>query len=307
MRFHFSTYNHHVGVGNTLDDLMAVPVAQLRALGHEVSISRNDFVKGAAAFNILFEGFTAQTLEVLADAHKQGGKFIVIATEEPTEMGFNHGIDPAMVKRQEMFPQATPYICGILHTLAAEHVGKWYARYAPAAHMELGYAPSLVRFAHQIPTHEFGFFGGGIWQGSRRYKILQKLAKRTNHPNAVRVLTGYKATVEERDREMRDAKIILQLRLNEKMGLVSSSRCSTALYIGRAVMAEPHLMAWPWNEIVHFSPSLDAFYTEALAARGIWQGLHAGQFERFKRILTPERSIGDPLRKIGVLPMRVAA
>jgi hypothetical protein len=84
------------------------------------------------------------------------------------------------------------------------------------------------------------------------------------------------------------------------MGLVSSSRCNTALCIGRPVVAEPHLLSKPWDEIVDFTRTLDHFYDRCLLVRSAWQGVHAAQMDKFMAALTPERCVGIPLQKIGI-------
>ncbi len=114
-------------------------------------------------------------------------------------------------------------------------------------------------------------------------------------------------TQEERDREMQQVKVILQLRKYEEMGLVSSSRCCTALCLGRPVVAEPHLLSHPWDEVVSFAKTMDGFYSLALTARAAWRGIHAAQFEKFKAKMSPQACVGDALERIGVRPPERAA
>lgn len=291
----------------SLEDPMGIIGHQLRALGHKVVWQpKNDiFVAADSGYNIIIEGFTPYSTQVIANAHAQGARFICIATEEPTPKGFNHGRDREMVKRQAEFPNAAKFFDGILYLVPGDHVRDWFSQFAPTAYVELGYAPTLPRPSDWIePQFDFGFFGS---VSTRRLKILKKLAKAIGSEKAVRV-EGTFPSQTERDRIMREARVIVQIRKHEEMGLVSSSRCNTALCLGRPVVAEPHLLSKPWDEIVKFSASLDAFYNDCLMARSMWKGLHASQMAKFRERLTPEFCIGRALREIGITgPARAVA
>jgi hypothetical protein len=82
--------------------------------------------------------------------------------------------------------------------------------------------------------------------------------------------------------------------------MVSSTRCASALYMGRPVVAEPHPYSMPWRDIVSFSSSVEEFYLDATKALDDWRALHRWQLERFERLLPPSFCIGDPLRRIGI-------
>lgn len=284
---------------------MMIMVHQMRALGHDAKWAKNNAqICGAGnGYNIIVEGFTKSVVDIVAEMHRQGARFICLATEEPTERGFNHGTQPEMVKRQEVFPEAAKFFDGILHLVPGEHVTRWYSQFAPAAYADLGYAPSLIRYGTQFPEYDFGFYGSAT---PRRMSILKRLAKMVRKPKAVRLCADFK-TQDERDVEMRKAKVIVQIRKFEAMGLVSSSRCNTAICLGRPVVAEPHDLCKPWDEVVTFTKSLDAFYSAALMARATWQGMHAAQLAKFKEKMSPQRCIGDALEAIGIPSPRAAA
>lgn len=290
----------------SLEDVIGIFGHQLRALGHTAVWERaNDkWVGGDSGINVIVEGFTPAVIDVISQGHAQGARFLCLATEEPTPKGFNHGRDAEMVRRQQMFGPAMKYFEGILHLVPGEGVTSWFAQFAPTAYVELGYAPSLIRGMDRIePEFDFGFFGS---LSNRRMKILKRLAKRIGTEKAIKIVGDF-ATQDDRDRQMRRARVIVQIRKHDEMGLVSSSRCNTALSIGRPVVAEPHALSKPWDEIVKFSDTLESFYDTAILVRAAWRGVHAQQLEALKTKLPPDVCVGAPLRKIGILQERVAA
>lgn len=305
MRFSFFTTMHHELGQRSLEDVVGIMGKQLRALGHEAVLDPKNakldtafVITGPDDVNVMVEGFTPPWVEFMARARQMAPvQFLIVATEEPTPKGFNWGRDRQMVQRQEIFPEAAKHCLGILHLVPGQHVTDWYGRHAPAAFAELGHAAGLVREPGPEPEYEFGFYGSCT---PRRLGILKRLARMTGREKAVKIVHDFKSQV-DRDREMQRAKVILQIRKFDEMGLVSSSRCNTALCLGRPVVAEPHDLSKPWDEVVDFAPTMEAFYARALGAAAMWRQVHAAQFAKFKAKMTPEFCVGEPLRKIGLV------
>lgn len=295
MRFNFSAFNHCPQGKLAVTSIAEVMAAQIEAVGHAASIVQDaKFIGPEEGVNAVFESFADPAypaLPTIAAARAAGCRFVYVATEEPTPAGFNHGYDPAMVRRQEAFEGACAHAEAILHLVPG--VTDWYARLAPAAHVELGHAPGLERMAEREPEYDYGFYGQVT---SRRAEILGRLGA-----GKVLAVSGIVRSQREVDAEMARARVVVQIRANPDMGLVSSSRLNTALHVGRPVVAEPHQRPGPWASIVHFARSLDAFYADAAAAVRDWRRLHAAQFSAFRATLTPEASIGAPLRAVGLL------
>lgn len=315
MRMIVHLWNHNEVGKRSLEDVVGIIGQQLRALGHYVVHDPgNDarapvdggqvlYVAKELGYNLIVEGFTDWSVAMLKGAYDNGARFICIATEEPTPAGFNHGLDREMVQRQAKFQEAAPYLDGIWHLVPGQAVTDWYAQYAPTSYLELGYAPRLVRPDPRItPTYEFGFYGS---MSPRRKALLTRLARATGAKNAVRVVMDFK-TQEARDAAMREAKVIVQVRKFDQMGLVSSSRCNTALCIGRPVVAEPHELSQGWEDVVKFTRTEEEFISVALLTRNRWREAHALQFERFKRKFSPEKCVGVALNAV-VGAQRVAA
>ena len=309
MRFLFNLFNHSEVGQRSLEDVIGIMGKQLRALGHwaEWWPANDKWLTDPDTINVIVEGFTPPIVTEMRRLKGLGARFLIIGSEEPTYtgtpadrtgwQGFNQGTQKEMVGRMKIFPEAAKLSEGILHLVPGSHVTDWYAQFAPSAPAELGFAPDLMRKFDRVPEYEFGFYGS---RTRRRHKILKKLADMTGKEKAIRIVDNFK-TQDERDREMQRAKVIVQIRKFEAMGLVSSSRCNTALCIGRPVIAEPHELVKPWDEVISFPKTMEQFYMNAMIARAAWRGVYADQLAKFKTKMSPEFCVGEPLRRIGIL------
>jgi hypothetical protein len=300
VQFLFNLFNHTEVGRRSLEDVIAIVGHQLNALGHRaVYVAQNDqFVTSDSGINVVVEGFTPATTAAIASAHMQGARFLILATEEPTPKGFNWGTQKEMVWRQDTFPAAARHCEGILHLVPGEHVTRWYAQHAPTAEADLGYSPTLMRGDRFIvPDYEFGFYGSLTPRRKRVLKALAKMLPPT--PKAIRLMVDFGSQM-DRDMEMQRAKVIVQVRKFEAMGLVSSSRCNTALTLGRPIVPEPHEHKRPWDEVIDFPETMEQFFGKCMAVRAAWKSVHAAQLERFKVRMSPERCLGQALAAIGI-------
>lgn len=326
MKFLVNMFNHNELGRRSLEDPITILGHMFQALGHEVAyFDKNEqWITPEIGYNVMVEGFTAPTVAAIAQLHSRGARFLLIGSEEPTPKGFNDGTQKEMVDRFHIFPQIAPYIEGILCLVPkapdysgvkwnawrdqpwfkGNHVVDWYAQWAPknpdgsprVAYCELGYAPTLERIDPTVePTFDFGFFGS---LSPRRQQMLKRLKKASGKENNIVGCVNFPDQV-TRDKIMRQAKVILQIRKFREMDLVSSSRINTAMHIGRPILAEPHKYNKPWDEIVRFSATERDFIHEALYYATFWKDLHREQYARFKAKMTPEFCIGDALRQVG--------
>lgn len=300
MIFRFNVFNHCDDGRRCIEDLTTIMSAQLMALGHDARSSDDGFMTGDDLINVLYESFADEgTIPTIAAAHADGARFLYIATEEPTDAGcFNGRLDNAMDARMAAFPEAAHYAEGILHLTPGVKVTDWYSRHAPSAYAEIGYASSLVHenSGDEVPRYTFGFYGQ---MTPRREWIFGRLADISGYEVVSLPFITYSSA--ERDAAMRDVRVILQVRAHDSMPIVSSSRCATALHLGRPVVGEPHGAPGPWGGIVHLSSTLDDFYNDAMIASAEWQEMHVNQLARFAATLTPEVCLGEPLHRIGIL------
>jgi hypothetical protein len=302
--FRFSTFNHCAQGKIIVEDITVTMGSQIAALGHKVTWTEEaDFIPREEGWNVVLECFADDAtivavpiVETLARAHAAGCRFLCVATEEPGEKGFNSALDPGMILRQSAFPAAAKYLDGILHLVPGESVTRWYSNFAPAAHAELGFAPGMVEESREEPHIDFGFYGLMTW---RRREIIDAIAARTGKP--VLEMTSLLTPRAARNAEMRQAKVILQIRANLETQWVSSTRCASALHMGRPVVAEPHAIRGPWDEIVPFSATIDEFYKMAQITAAFWRGAWRDQVDRFAAKLSPGTCVGRPLREIGAI------
>lgn len=318
MDFHFNLFNHGDLGKASLHDPMNMIAEQLRALGHGAGWNDAGFSTRRWT-NVLFEGFAPashETDEIYARvaagaapeeiaprvpamvqmrrARDAGARFVIIATEEPTPEGFNHGLDPAMAFRQFIFGEAAKLADAVWCLVPGTE--SWYGQFGPpAAYLDLGWSPGMMRPGASQPTVEYGFFGS---ETKRRKAILRRLSQAAK-VNILQV-RNFPST-ELRDRAMTSVKVVLQIRAHERMGLISSSRCCTSLFLGRPVLAEPHELAGPWADIVRLTPSLAAFNLAVRTAHKHWRDMYVEQLARFRETLSPERCVGRVLERTGLV------
>lgn len=304
MEFLFWLANHSKLGQRSLEDVIGIVGHQLRALGHQAvwDPANKHLLPGDRGYNVVVEGFTPGVVDVLAAGRQDGARFICLATEEPTPKGFNWGTQPEMTMRQHTFCLAAPYLDAIWHLVPGRGVTDWYSQHAPSAYVELGYAPTLVRPQMRKPVYDFGFYGSVT---PRRLKWLRKLARRTGKAEAVRVVADFQSQ-EERDLAMQEAKVIVQIRKFDKMGLVSSSRCNTALCLGRPVVAEPHELSKPWDEVIYFADKKGDFVNLCMDVLQKWEAHWLAQMNKFAEKFPPEYCLGEALALLGEQAKRAA-
>lgn len=300
MHFQFNTFNI-TGQGRlAMQDILSNIGRQMEALGHECFWSDDGFAAGPDTYCILTEGFFDNHIETMRQAQEAGVKFIILATEAPGLHGFNAGLTDELVVRQRTFWKAASHAHAIWATIL-NSVG-WYSQFKiPCAYAELGYAPESVRHPENLLglDHDYGFFGSLT---ERRNKMLHAFARSTVDGHRARVRYVNFDTVQNRDSAMARCRVILQIRPHDQMAMLSTSRCATAMHIGRPVIAEHHKEPGVWKDIIEFAHP-DVFILRAAKMHRRWEAAYAEQFAAFKAILPPEKCIGRTIAL--TLPPRV--
>jgi len=309
MHFRFCWANHEAGSSRrSLEDIVLIVAHQLMALGHTWDISDDELIVEAPepVVNILVEGFEdGPCFADIERLHDAGARIGILATEQPTPLGFNWGADPLMVKRQAFFHRAAALADWIMPLVPGDEVLAWYAQFGkPVAYLPLGFAPTLLvkPYAGKKRWH-FGTYGGAVDKGNRRHAVVKRFAA-AGYP--VRVVGGFPERA-VRDAEMDQCHAILQIRPNDDAELVSSCRIATMLHRGLPVVAEPHKLAQGYDELITFAPTEADFVRTAILVRATARGTYEAQLQRFQRRFSPQACIGRALEQVGLVGERIAA
>jgi hypothetical protein len=293
MRFNFTLGNHSITGAPTLLDPMENIACQLRDLGHDVE--RDDFRLSKDCINIFFEAFDRPYAARLRQAKEAGARFIIIATERPGEPGFNNQNGAQMVERQIAFPECAA-LAEAVWCLVPEMV-EWSRQWNPkSCYLELGHSASRegLLASDIAPEFDFAFFGS---MTRRRHDVLADFA-RLGYPACG--FSGEMPPTGVRDDMVRRCRLVLSINPWEGWSLVSNSRLSTALHLGRAVIAEPIEGSFgPWGDIVRVSQTPAGIVDTAIAALEDWHGLWEHQMGRFRALMSAEACLREPLEMLG--------
>lgn len=296
--FRFNLFNHSPVGRESVEDIIDPIAAQMLDLGHDAHRDDSCFLPPPVV-NVMVEGFNAEINALIAAARAQEGiRLVIIATERPSTHGFNNQTKGEMVTRQVHFPAAAAQ-ADALWPLVPEAVEWMQRHHKRVAHLELGY--SARRIIPQVgpAEYDFGFFGSLT---PRRQGVLQDLVRRGHRVfvTGPRIGKGGQLELpsrEERNELMQRCKIILQLKPADNWQIISSSRCNTAINLGRAVVAEPHNSNSAWKRIVRFSSTPFNFVKTAEKALEDYEGEWVRQFCRFKEILPPAACVGKVIEE----------
>lgn len=305
--FLWSLFNHDETGAASIDDIMAAISYQLIDLGHDVE--RHDMAlttDGHTHVNIVVEGFDeANTIaREMERAKKLGGRFIILATERPGPVAFN-GWDARhpMAGRLRAFPYAAALADAIWTLVPGSE--DWYRQFNPnVAFTELGWSATREKDlasaadAGADPIRDFVFFG---LVSDRRRDILRRISKRASiwYPQDADPRKHF-IPFQERDVLTRQSRVVLAPKQRSVWHMVSNSRFSTALHLGRPIIAEPHTTPGIWPKIVRFSRSHGSFIDEAVGMLPDWRGEWARQAEAFRDLLPPARCVGAALLATGI-------
>lgn len=268
-------------------------------------------------------------------AKAAGYPIVIIATERPGKPGFNDSRTKEHIDRQRNFPAAAREAAAVWCLVPGVH--RWAGQWAPAVDLELGWSESRTRFmrdrfgADTNALYDFSFYGSLT---PRRRHIIAAIERRgkmvmTSEHNLIPFRDGIGIataddlaamsnvsnrsgflTLDKRNAMIGNSKVVLGIHQFPGWRLVSNSRFSTALSLGRPVVNEPppRDVETPWREVGVFSRSVGSFVDEAIAALDRWQELRDAQVEKFRAMFGPAQCVGAAVAQtLGELLAKEAA
>lgn len=314
MLFAWTDSNHSIEGHATLHDPKNAIAGMLVDLGHQVMKVGRD-IAPRPAVNLIFEGFHEQSYHAFKKARDEMDcDFIIVATETLGRSSLNDSGHKDMGPRQEWL-------------LRVLELGFWVwclvpgtaAKLKPytdrAVDIELGYSAARERILRDDRRPDFTccYHGGAMGRRAEIIALLRKEGIRVITPRDVmddetkgaldgimpKELLPYNdyGSLELRNACLARSCLSLGLKPLPDWRLVSSSRASIAMHVGRPVFMEdvddtecPSI----WRRIVPFVPTQHIFDAVREGTRD-WRRAHAGQLARFKSLLSPEKAIGHAL------------
>lgn len=282
MHFRFFLGNHSDEGRKSVEDIIHALGAQLLDLGH--TADRSDHNVQLGAVNVFIEGFTELETKRLEALRQTGRRFVIVCTESLVNDSLNDFQRPVYQERYRQFMQAAP-LADAIWCLVPGTAAKLRQINPNARDVELGYSPRRRRVLHKEPRYDFGFFGS---MTPFRRKTVDELKRRGHSVHITRRL----APPDERDDDIASCKVVLHIKAAASWKIVSSSRCSTALHVGRPLVSQPIPSKSIWKKIIRFSESHDSFFDEAVRIARQWDLHWQRQFAAFQRHLSAENCIG---------------
>jgi hypothetical protein len=253
-----------------------------------------------------------------------GIPLVIIATERPGRPGFNNVKAWEMVTRQRNFPAAAREATAVWCLVPG--VEKWAGQWcAGSADLELGWSRCREdamrgKFgADDNALYDFSFYGSLT---PRRRNLIRQIEKRgylvmTSEKNTLAFREGIGIATKDdlsamtnvhnrsgflditsRNRMIAGSKIVLGIHQYPGWSLVSNSRFSTALCMGRPVVNEPppRNIDTPWRKVGIFSANVGSFVDEAIAALDHWKQLRDHQVAMARQMFGPQ-CMGEVLKR----------
>lgn len=292
MHFRFFLGNHTELGRKSLEDVIHALGAQILDLGH--TADRSDTAVRLDAVNVVCEGFTETESDRILEMRRQGYHIILVCTEGILNNSLNNfQTEDYRIRYRELIriaPKVDALWCLVPGTAAVLRDLNLHA-----VDVELGYSPRRRRDLVWDPQYDFGFFGSVT-----RYRgtTMQEFGRRGH---SVYVMRNF-APPDERDRAIANCKVVLHIKATKNWKIVSSSRCSTALHIGRPVISQPIASKSIWKEIVRFSMTQESFFDDAIRLMRNWRANWHRQVDAYQRLLSADKCLGpaidDLIRRI---------
>lgn len=321
--FHFSLFQHSKLGKATLEDVVDTLIWMIVDLGH--TVSRFDgvdkgFLVGDNCYNIVFESFGEQSGPSTARQIDAGAKVICIVTENPTRNTWNNIKTGFYAERWGHFKRLAPRFHA-LWCLVPGAADKLRYMNRNGVDIELGYSairekkfldiPAVQAFNNSgtKPLYDFGFFGGLTERRRRTFDRMREQGCNIHMLSkgiTAEFLKDFDAALmadyvdpAKRNGAMLNCKVILHPAAHHKWGIVSNSRCVTALHLGKPVVCEP-TMPSIWQKIVAFSSGFDQPFIDLCKdVLNRWEQEREEQLARFRELLPSCVAIGHAMSALG--------
>lgn len=300
----------------TLRDNIVQLAHQLHDLGHTVAYDPTDATTGRCAllpppaWNIIFEAFDPSAATSLIEGCRRGAQVVLIVTERPTpDAGTWNGV-AKLTDRWAQYERVAPHVAA--QWCWAQGSAAVLKRWNPnTIDTDLGYSPSREAATRKSlleagypddfePPHALGFSGGLT---RRRADLFRQLKDILGHevvtpsrgePDVRASLEADYGDVHRRTALLMQCKVILApAAADDAPTPFSTARVFTGLHMFRPVVAEP---SGPtvYGQAVKMAAARGAeSFAEAIArVLADWRGHQARQFQAFKTLLSPEKTLG---------------
>lgn len=297
--FSINRFNHSPIHRMGLDDITFILAGMLNDLGHKVILDDHRTYQDPLV-NILFEGFTAQAIDLVKRSKDENARIVLVLDALPTDKGFE-GHDANFLRGQRMdgFMTVAPLADAIWCTDPG--AVEWCTQMNKNSTLiSLGWSQHLddelatMSPDAEAPSADFCFFGEMTpWRRSmlldlRKTRSVLLPKKTPNDPNYM--------SLADRNAMVRASRAVLCPQAFPGQQHFSQSRALMALMLGRAVGFQNDVPLPPyWSSIARISESKD---TDFLLEN--WRALHVSQMAVLLETLPPAFCLGDALKRLGV-------
>lgn len=321
---HFPCWNHATGGKETLWDIIHCIAGMANERGHMTSRHDTQTASHPAWINMVFEGFTEQSLDELRYFRLIGSRFGLIMTEQLGDTALNGDRANAdMVGRQKILPRAMRHaefvLCLVPGTAAEVRRRGWHDK---VADLDVGHCPlrdaDLAAHHHDVPLDDVAFFGG---ENKFRHHTIERLRRRgmmvvtprelpkhTGRVSKAAMLnniyedttqTEVYGSLKHRNDTVLSARCVVDLRPGTWRRFPSFVRLNIAATLRRPAVAEDTACQTTWRQIVPMALGEEFLATVERVVNN-WQTERNRQRALFAQLLPGGQCFERAMAQIGI-------